>query len=99
MNKKILTLSILTVGLLVFWVGYRYYGYTPKDIISNNTEPEFKEVTKYNAGINGYTCSKPIKVRRQRTLVDHRGGSAWEDLYLPVNAEEAKLLCHISSSE
>ncbi|MEX0616294.1 MAG: hypothetical protein WD231_00610 [Candidatus Woykebacteria bacterium] len=94
MNKKFIALIILAAILLVSWFTYNYYGYTPKSVIENITEPEFKEVTEYSPGGAGYACSKPIKVQRQRKLVGHMGGSTWETHYLPVNPDEANLFCH-----
>ena len=99
MNKKVITSVVLVSILLVGWIAYWYYGYTPKSVIENVTEPEFKEVTAYSSGGAGYACSKPIKVQRQRELVQHLGGSNWETLYLPVNPDEAKLFCHITFIE
>jgi len=75
MNKKFIVLIILAVILLIGFVAYRYYGITPKGVIENTTEPEFKEVKEYNAGGGGYACSKPIKVQRQRKFVQHELGS------------------------
>ena len=94
MNKKFIVLIVLAAILLVGWLAYRYYGYTAKSVIENITEPEFKEVTEYSTGGAGHACSKPIKVQRQRKLVQHMLGSNWETLYLPVNPDEAKLFCH-----
>lgn len=94
MNKKVIVLVILIGILLAGWIVYHYYGVTPKSVIENTNEPEFKEVTEYSTGGAGYACSKPIKVQRQRKLVQHMGGSNWETLYLPVNPDEAKLFCH-----
>lgn len=96
MNKKFIALIILAATLLVGWFVYRYYGYTPKSIIENITEPEFKEVTEYSVGGGGYACSRSIKAQRQRKLVQHMMGSNWETLYLPVNPDEAKLFCHMT---
>ena len=94
MNKKFIALIILITLLLVGWVAYRYYGITPKSVIENVNEPEFKYVTEYSTGRAGYACSKPIKVQRQRKLVQHQLGSNWETLYLPVDPDAAKLFCH-----
>ena len=94
MNKKIIFLVILIGIVFVGWVAYRYYGITPMSMIENTDGPEFKYVTEYNTGGAGYACSKPIKVQRQRKLVQHLDGSNWETLYLPVDPDEAKLFCH-----
>ena len=94
MKSKFIALLILTPLLLVGWVAYRYYRVTPRSVIENANEPQFKYVTEYSTGDAGYACSKPVKVQRQRRLVQHMLGSNGETLYLPVDPDEAKLFCH-----
>ena len=90
MKKRSVALPILVGILVAGWFAYSYYGHAP----TRTAEPEFKEVTEYSTGGAGYACSRPIKVQRQRQLVQHQLGSAWETLYLPVDADEARLFCH-----
>ncbi len=93
MKKKIIALIVMAVVLSVGF--FSYYGYTPNNITSVITQPQFKDATSYDTGNSGYECSKPIRLQRQRELVGHMGGNSnYEYLYLPVNSDEANLFCH-----
>ncbi len=55
----------------------------------------YQETTAYSEGSYSYTCSQAIKVRKQSVVTS---GVA-KDTFLPVDPEEAKMLCHISAPQ
>ena len=89
MGKKIIVIIAIVVIALLALIAH-YYGYT----LQNLMEPEYKEVTRYSTGAEGYECSQPIQVKKQRIHVTHLSGSSWEFHYLPVDQHEADSFCH-----
>ncbi len=84
MNKKI----FIVLGLSLILVSLILLALRDRPSTTNNPPQKYKEVSDYYIpGLGGYACSRPIKVHVENGQER------------PVDPDEAKLLCHMTSAE